>query len=344
MWNFRLLKLSFNTGENADHRWRKIIHYLIGKGELAPGEYLHALGQGSGPRRWVYPLFVFFGAAQILAALVFFFAYNWNALPGLAKIALPQTILILGLVGWLVMPDKSRGATISGLIVTIMLGVSMGVIGQVYQLGADPWPLFVTWAVMALPLALVARSDAQFGVWFAIATTAWFLFGKTVLDNQYGWSMPSLYAIYGMGVFMLLMARELLANGPPAWLRWLLVAAGCLSLVAAGLDEIFYNDFVGNDFFGKGIIATTALWSFAGATLIVYGYVWPDRPARAIALFVLFIWGGALGLRFLFDNAPSQAGAYVAVFLSAAIWVIALTAGFAYAVRRLDQLSSKRKA
>ena len=58
----------------------------------ATGDYLGALAEGPGPGRWPGALFVFFGAAQLVAGAVMFFAYNWRDLPDLAKIALPQVI------------------------------------------------------------------------------------------------------------------------------------------------------------------------------------------------------------------------------------------------------------
>ena len=104
----------------------------------------------NGPQRWAFALFVAFGAAQLIAGAVFFFAYNWRDLSDPVKVALPQAALVLGFLVWAVLPRASRLGAVAGLLATVMIGVSMGVVGQVYQLGADPGRLFAVWAALAL--------------------------------------------------------------------------------------------------------------------------------------------------------------------------------------------------
>ena len=42
----------------------------------------------------------------------------------------------------------------------VLAGSALVVYSQVYQSGADPWELFASWTVLALPFVLAARTPA----------------------------------------------------------------------------------------------------------------------------------------------------------------------------------------
>ena len=108
-------------------RWRKFLSLLM----LATGTLL----AGSG--------------------VIFFFAYNWNGLPPLVRFAIVETLLIAGFaIAWLRQGLAARAAL---FFAALMTGALFALIGQTYQLGADPWQLFALWAVLILPWAVAAR-------------------------------------------------------------------------------------------------------------------------------------------------------------------------------------------
>ena len=108
-------------------RWRKFLSLLL----LATGTLL----AGSG--------------------VIFFFAYNWNGLPSLIRFAIVETLLIAGFaVAWLKQGLPGRAAL---FFAALMTGALLALIGQTYQLGADPWQLFALWAILILPWAFAAR-------------------------------------------------------------------------------------------------------------------------------------------------------------------------------------------
>ncbi len=109
------------------HRWRKFLSLLM----LAAGTLL----AGSG--------------------VIFFFAYNWNGLPALVRFAIVEALLIAGFaVAWLRQGLVARAAL---FFAALMTGALFALIGQTYQLGADPWQLFAIWAVLILPWAFATR-------------------------------------------------------------------------------------------------------------------------------------------------------------------------------------------
>ncbi len=318
------------AGDEPRRSWRAIVDRLLADGGIAPGDYLKALAEGPGPARWAFALLVFFGAAQLIAGIIMFFAYNWRDLPDLAKIALPQAAMAVAFLIFAIAPGRSPLGAVAAIAATVMIGVSMGVVGQVYQLGADAWTLFAIWAGFALPLALVARSDALLAVAFLIASTAYFLYADENLRDRFAGeqAIPALYAALA---FFVQLARDFLAapiaGAQPRWQRWLFLVAALMPATSAGISEA-----MDEPSFANGWLGSVALLAISLATFVFY-LLRPDRPARALALFATALWIGALGLRQIWRFDYDSAGAYSLGFIASALWVVALTAGLAVLLR-----------
>lgn len=298
-----------------------------------------------GPQRWESRLFLAFGAAQLIAGAVFFFAFNWRDLPDPVKIALPQATMVFGFFIWAILGRASRLGAVFGLLATVMIGVSMGVVGQVYQLGADPWRLFAIWAAFALPLSMITRSDAQFALWFAIATIAWFLFAGQAWLPDPAWAEPETItaALFTLAATAVLFIRERMADGASRWLRWVMAATALFAALAGSLREVID----GQHILAEGVVATIALFATAGILFTGYRLWRPDKPVQAMAMFGLAAWVGVLGVRFVFTvMRPDSLGEIaLSLFLSAG-WVAGVTVALATGFRRFlkDDASSARAA
>jgi uncharacterized membrane protein len=310
--------------------WRAIVDRLLEEGKIAPRDYLKALAEGPGPAGWAFALFVFFGAAQLVAGIIMFFAYNWRELSDMAKIALPQAAMALAFAIFALAPRRSALSVVAAVAATAMIGVSMGVVGQVYQLGADPWTLFAIWAGFALPLALVARSDALFAVFFLIATTAYFLYAEDHIRPRFemAQAVPAIYA--GLALLAQVLrdiVLEPMAGPQPRWQRWLCVFAALLAVAGGGIGEA-----MADKLFEKGAIGSMALFAVATAVFLIYR-VRDDRPSRALALFAVALWVGAFGLRAIWRVGFDGAGEVAFGFILSAGWVVLVTAGLAVLLR-----------
>lgn len=282
------------------------------------------------PIGWTYTLFVLFGAAQLVAAVVMFFAFNWRALPDAAKIALPQAAMATSFLIFAVLPRRSPVGAAAGALGIVLIGVAMAVVGQVYQLGADPWGLFAVWAVFALPLAIVARSDAYFAIWFIIASTAYNLWAEQVARPLFGLDERLIPASYAVLAALALVARDIVAapvaGQPPRWLRWFIAFWSLAAATFAGVAEAAGA-------FGAAPFGSLALFLISGGFYVLYRWPRPDRPTRSLALFALAIWVGAFGLRFIWSSGVSSAGGATFVLLLSAGWIIGVTAGLARLLR-----------
>ena len=93
-------------------------------------------------------ILIAFAIGHLLAATIFFFAFNWAAMSGSIKLTVIGTALAISLAGHAIWPRPGLISQITGISATIMTGVLFAVIGQIYQTGADAWQLFALWTVL----------------------------------------------------------------------------------------------------------------------------------------------------------------------------------------------------
>jgi len=211
---------------------RAIIDTLYADGFLSQSAYEVALNCVSRQRNWwtwVNRCLLFAGAALALAGIVFFFAYNWNKLPAMAKFSLVEFGLIACLVGvWKVGLDKIGGQVLL-LSASMIVGVFLAVFGQVYQTGADAYQLFVGWAVLILGWVLLGRFGALWILWVALVNTGLMLYFSQIAEPLHLFKDETMFMILALVNATVLAAREIgylkfkmswLAQG---WLRWTLL-------------------------------------------------------------------------------------------------------------------------
>src|SRR5690348_12313782 len=126
---------------------------------------VHAVRNEAFWARWGQRALLALGAGQFLAGVVFFFAYNWNDLSDLTKFGVVEGALVIAAGGALLIGiDRAFGQVLL-VAASVLTGVLLAVIGQVYQTGADLFELFAAWAVLILPWVLVSRSAAHWLLW-----------------------------------------------------------------------------------------------------------------------------------------------------------------------------------
>ena len=107
--------------------------------------------------RYIDHFLIAVGALLVVAGITAFFAWNWADLHYLAKFALIQG----GIVGSAVLSWRlgidSVGGRSSLFASAFLVGILLAVFGQVYQTGADPYGLFLGWAILILPWASAGR-------------------------------------------------------------------------------------------------------------------------------------------------------------------------------------------
>lgn len=111
-------------------------------------------------RRYLAGALAFLGATLLLAGVICFVAYNWSRMGRFGKFALMELAMIATtLLAWRKLPALS--GQIALFSASVLVGPLFALYGQTYQTGADPYGLFLTWALLILPWATVARFGAN---------------------------------------------------------------------------------------------------------------------------------------------------------------------------------------
>ncbi len=121
--------------------------------------------------RWILfikNLLVWLGGLALAFAVMFFIAYNWEAMGRFAKFGLIEVLLLLSLLAYWRLAVDSTSGKLSLLVASLLLGVLLAFYGQTYQTGADTWQLFANWALLILPWVVMGRFAALWVVWISL--------------------------------------------------------------------------------------------------------------------------------------------------------------------------------
>lgn len=224
----------------------------------------------------------FGGVLLIGAAVIFFFAYNWDELHRFTKIGLAiATLAAMAGTAMVVAPFglAYRAALFGACVAT---GALLALIGQTYQTGADMWALFAGWAALMTPFAALSRSSASWALWLivlnaallrALSQSLWFpLFG--LLSHA-----SSLFAIAGLNLAVLILLECGLARMLIAPTRHLhrLAAVGLFAPLVSGAIIGWWDDRLAS--------LTLAFYCAAAGAIFVYHRLRPDLPILALALY-----------------------------------------------------------
>lgn len=148
---------------SARRAW--IVEWLE-QGRLHPNavpEALRLAGVYPKPSDWrlfLDRIALWLGALFLASSVIFFFAYNWDALGRSFKSGLVEALLVASVAAaWRLGLDRASGKA-ALLVATLLVGALLALVGQTYQTGADTFELFGAWALMALPLVAVSRLPA----------------------------------------------------------------------------------------------------------------------------------------------------------------------------------------
>jgi uncharacterized membrane protein len=288
------------------------------------------------------------GALFITAGIAAFFAWNWADLHHMAKFALIQTGIVASvLLAWRLRLDSTAGRA-SLFAAAFLVGILFAVFGQVYQTGADPYGLFMTWAILILPWALVGRQSGLWLLFLVLLDLTLIMYWTQVLHPPDGWWQ--LTQLLGPLVWL---GTTVIDSGLASWLfalnagslalwetaavrlPWLqgrtcprIVALMALHTVLAPTLILIFAASTGVN--ARLSVLSPALFAAAlAAALWYYRYRKHDLFMLTAALFGAILVIMAFAVRFLFD-------AFQSLFLPTVLLVM-LVAGAAYWLKSVSQ-------
>lgn len=115
------------------------------------------------------------GGALVLAGVVCFVAFNWTRMGRYGKFALVELAIVAAvLVAWKKLPALSGRISLFGA--AVLVGPLLAIYGQTFQTGADPYGLFLVWAGLILPWAVLGRFAATWVLVILLLDTSLILF------------------------------------------------------------------------------------------------------------------------------------------------------------------------
>ncbi len=268
-------------------------------GLIPPSRYLSAANlvrDHAAWARWAAWALLATGVAHLLSGIVFFFAYNWADMPAITKFL----VIDAGLVGCVV------GASIVGfdrpvgqsLLIgaSVLTGVLLAVIGQVFQTGADAFELFVIWAFLILPWTVASCSAAHWLVWLVVGCLAAGLYTGQALVPR-GVLQSEEVTLLPAGLLIIALAlREIAVHRGATWLApdW------TRQIVLFATLAMLYVTAFGHLFAWHDSVAGTALFALALVTGgLAYRRVLASFAAIAQVAGFAGLYAMALGVRLI---------------------------------------------
>ena len=135
--------------------------------------------------RFVDRLLLILGTLSVVAGIFFFFAFNWADMPRVARFATVQSTVVIAAGLAFVLRLETWGGRVSLLAASLLVGATLGVVGQAYQTGADSWRLFQVWLMLITGWVLISRWNALYAVWMTLANTTLTLYWTQIIDQDF---------------------------------------------------------------------------------------------------------------------------------------------------------------
>lgn len=184
--------------------------------ERQAGSELHAW------RQFLARSTLWLGVLLLGSAAVCWVAANWQDMTKVQRFAGVQGLLAISALAAAWAGLRLRGTpgvrrSIPGALLALagmLLGALLALLGQTYQTGADTWELFAWWAVLLLPWALAAASQAVWLLWALVMNVALVLW---LGERAFTWWLilggPGLASLFVAGLnLVMLLAWEIAAR------------------------------------------------------------------------------------------------------------------------------------
>lgn len=280
-------------------------------------------------------ILLFFGTILTLAAIIFFFAYNWDALPKLAKLGTIQIAFIACALGATISTKRPILSQTLLFAASIFVGVFLAVFGQIYQTGADPWQLFTLWAALIIPFAIIAKNQIQ---WITFATLAtigtgrlfYYFIPQYEFVEPIGFTFQALFpSLFFAAIWLKFERDHRTKNLPKPWSRPLL-AAIIFAVITIGIAITSH----GQDE-SSTLLATIPFYALLAAVTAV---AWQQFGRSNLDITVL----GIAAIAWLLATSWTIAFALIRIdltstllFLFMAVYVVTLSSAFAFKLRQL---------
>jgi uncharacterized membrane protein len=314
------------------------LRLLAQAGILSPDELEQArriAGSIPAPAAWsrfLNGLLLFLGSLLLAAGVIFFFAYNWAAMPRLLKFGLIQAALLTAILTVSYQGFEKLGGKAALLVASLLTGALLALYGQSYQTGADSYELFFGWSCLIAGWVCIGNFAPLWLLLLLLLETAVFLYWSQVVETSWFiYRSPLVYEIvFGMNAAALAL-WEFFSSRGVAWLsgRWIprtILSSGLLFLVMP--ITILIVD--GHAYAGERLHAALLPLIYFGTTALV---LWIYR----LKIFDLYMIAATLLSLIVLASVffGKAIGSDYSGFLLLSMIIVAMSGGAAYWLRTL---------
>jgi uncharacterized membrane protein len=240
---------------------------------------------GAAWHRFLSRVLALLGTALILAGVVCFFAYNWDRIGRFGKFGLIEVGIVgAALVAWWRLPRLAGQIALTAA--AVLVGPLLAVYGQTYQTGADPYGLFLTWALLIVPWVIAAQFTTLWVIEVLLLDLSLSLWWSQAVAPR--WAAPwvtgfvTVALVHGAAIA----AWEWQIRRPRPWLteKWAphgLALVGFASLVvAAGTFVVDPRDYARH----VNVAAAIGLALLIAAVAAAFWYYQQVRPDRFMVI------------------------------------------------------------
>ena len=141
---------------------------------------------------------------------------------------------------------KKISGQIALISLSVLIGVFLAVFGQIYQTGADAYQLFLLWAVIIFPFAIISTNNFLWILWYAVASFCVYFYVNSFNSSYFTFSASLLYLSF-LSLFLLVLKLWGLSFPkiwrPANWTTSLLVFMSLIYLQWLSLIYILYYGF-----------------------------------------------------------------------------------------------------
>lgn len=182
------------------------------------------------------------GVGFFTAGIIFFFAFNWDALHKFVKLAIIQFLMVGTAAIWFIKKWPLMVRKISITASAVLVGALFAVYGQIYQTEAMAFDLLRLWLLVVTPMAIAAGFAPLSMIWVILLNVTIGTYHEQVLRT--GSETTLILILAYTNLFLLLVPQILKKTGNviavPKWFQLILVSAGLFMLtigVVVGLDN-----------------------------------------------------------------------------------------------------------
>jgi len=243
-------------------------------------------GLQPGARQWrdfLDRVLLIIGVTLIAAGVAAFFAWNWTSMGRFLKFAVIEAGMITSVVlAWHKGLDSLSGK--AGLFMAAFLtGILLAVYGQTYQTGADPYGLFLGWALLILAWAVVGRQAALWLLIWVLLNLSIILYWQQILFPQ-RFGLSELGQLFGPMVWLMTVLSD-------TWLALVIFLFNALALLVWERQALAGVTWLAGRMGPRLIMLFILLVSVSSTLMVIMSDMFSDRQileySLPVSLFVL---------------------------------------------------------